>query len=82
MAVLAVVAVGALVATHILQQKLDVAKSQIDAVHAKVVAAQNEKHAIRTVDADNGTCGYVHVWITRERFHPNPFAVAARQSAA
>jgi type IV pilus assembly protein PilN len=43
MVVLAVVAVGALVATHILQQKLDVAKAQIDAVHAKVVAAQNEK---------------------------------------
>jgi type IV pilus assembly protein PilN len=43
MAVLAVVAVGALVATHILQQKLDVAKAQIDAVHAQVVAAQEEK---------------------------------------
>jgi type IV pilus assembly protein PilN len=43
MAVLAVLAVGALVATHVLQQKLDVAKAQIDAVHAQVVAAQGEK---------------------------------------
>jgi type IV pilus assembly protein PilN len=43
MAVLAVVAVAALVATHVLQQKLDVAKGQMDAVHAKVVAAQEEK---------------------------------------
>ncbi len=43
MAVLAVVAVGALVATHVLQQKLDIAQGQIDAVHAKVVAAQDEK---------------------------------------
>jgi type IV pilus assembly protein PilN len=43
MAVLVVLAVGALVATHILQKKLDVAQAQIDAVHAKVVAAQDEK---------------------------------------
>jgi type IV pilus assembly protein PilN len=43
MGVLAVVAVGALVASHILQQKLDVAQAQINAVHAQVVAAQDEK---------------------------------------
>jgi type IV pilus assembly protein PilN len=43
MAVLAVVALGALVASHILQKKLDVAQAQINAVHAKVVAAQDEK---------------------------------------
>jgi len=43
MAVLAVVAVGALVASHILQQRLDAAQAQINAVHAKVVAAQDEK---------------------------------------
>jgi type IV pilus assembly protein PilN len=43
MAVLAVVALGALVASHILQRKLDVAQAQINAVHAKVVAAQDEK---------------------------------------
>ncbi len=43
MAVLAVVAVGALVASHILQKRLDAAQAQINAVHAKVVAAQDEK---------------------------------------
>jgi type IV pilus assembly protein PilN len=43
MAVLAVLAVGALVASHMMQAKLDVAKTQIDAVHGKVVAAQDEK---------------------------------------
>jgi type IV pilus assembly protein PilN len=43
MGVLALLAVGALVASHILQKKLDVAKAQIDAVHAQVVAAQDEK---------------------------------------
>jgi len=43
MAGLAVVAVGALVTSHVLQKKLDVAKAQIDAVHAQVVAAQDEK---------------------------------------
>jgi type IV pilus assembly protein PilN len=43
MAVLAVVAVGALVANHILQRRLDVAQAQINAVHAQVVAAQDEK---------------------------------------
>jgi type IV pilus assembly protein PilN len=43
MAVLAVVAVAALVASHILQKKLDAAEAQINAVHAKVVAAQDEK---------------------------------------
>ena len=43
MGVLALVAVGALVASHVLQKKLDVAKGQIDAVHAQVVAAQDEK---------------------------------------
>ncbi|MGA7156778.1 MAG: PilN domain-containing protein [Acidobacteriaceae bacterium] len=45
MAVLAVLGVGALLATHVLQQKLDVAEGQLNAVHAKVVAAQNEKRA-------------------------------------
>jgi type IV pilus assembly protein PilN len=43
MAVLAVVALGALVASHILQRRLDAAKVQIDGVHAKVVAVQDEK---------------------------------------
>lgn len=45
MAVLAVVGVGALIATHLLQKKLDVAKSQIDQVHAKVVTARQEQQA-------------------------------------
>ena len=43
MAVLGVVAVAALVAAHVLQAKLDAAKAQIDAVHAQVVASQDEK---------------------------------------
>ncbi len=43
MAALAVVAVGALVASHVMQKKLDLAQAQIQAVHAKVVAAQDEK---------------------------------------
>ncbi len=43
MAVLAVVALGALVTSHILQKRLDVAQAQINAVHAKVAAAQDEK---------------------------------------
>lgn len=43
MAVLAVAGVGALVATHVLQKKLNVAKAQIDQVHVKVVAARQEK---------------------------------------
>jgi len=43
MAVLAVVAVGALIATHLLQKKLDVAKEQLDQVHVKVLAARQEK---------------------------------------
>jgi type IV pilus assembly protein PilN len=43
MGVLAFVAIAALVAAHVLQSKLDVAKAKIDAVHAKVVAAQDEK---------------------------------------
>jgi type IV pilus assembly protein PilN len=43
MAVLAVLALGALVATHVLQKKLDVAEAQINVVHVKVVAAQDEK---------------------------------------
>ena len=43
MAVLAVVGVGALIATHLLQKKLDVAKAQLDQVHENVVAARNEK---------------------------------------
>ncbi len=45
MAVLGVLALGAVVATHILQKKLDIAEAQIDAVHAKVVAAQDEKRS-------------------------------------
>jgi type IV pilus assembly protein PilN len=43
MAVLAVVVVGALVASHILQKRLDVAQAQINAVRTKVAAAQDEK---------------------------------------
>ena len=43
MGVLALVAVGAMVASYLLQKKLDVAKAQIDAVHTQVVAAQEEK---------------------------------------
>jgi type IV pilus assembly protein PilN len=43
MAVLVVLALGALVATHILQKRLDVAEAQINAVHVKVVGAQDEK---------------------------------------
>jgi type IV pilus assembly protein PilN len=43
MAVLAVVAVGAMIAAHLLQKKLDVAEAQIDRVHVKVVKAQQEK---------------------------------------
>ena len=43
MAVLAVVGVGALIAAHVLQKKLDVAKAQIDQVHERVVTARDEK---------------------------------------
>jgi type IV pilus assembly protein PilN len=43
MAVLGVLAVGALVASHILQKKLDAAEARINAVHTKVAAAQDEK---------------------------------------
>ena len=43
MVVLAVVGVGAIVAAHVLQKKLDVAQAKLDAVHAKVLAARNEK---------------------------------------
>jgi type IV pilus assembly protein PilN len=43
MAVLAVVGVGAIVAAHILQKKLDVAQAQLNQVHANVVAARQEK---------------------------------------
>ena len=43
MAALAVLGIGALVVTHVLQKKLDIAEGQLNAVHAKVVAAQNEK---------------------------------------
>lgn len=43
MAVLAVIGVGALITSHILQKKLDVAESQLNAVHSKVVTAQDEK---------------------------------------
>jgi type IV pilus assembly protein PilN len=45
MGVLAVVGVAAIVTAHILQKKLDVAQAQIDRIHAKTVAAQNEKLA-------------------------------------
>ena len=43
MAALAVIGIGALLTTHVLQKKLDVAESQINAVHSRVVTAQNEK---------------------------------------
>jgi type IV pilus assembly protein PilN len=43
MAVLVVLALGALVTTHILQKRLDAAEARINAVHVKVVAAQDEK---------------------------------------
>lgn len=43
MAVLAAIGVVALITSHFLQQKLDVAESQINAVHSRVVTAQNEK---------------------------------------
>jgi len=43
MGVLAVVAVGAMIAAHVMQKKLDVAQAQIDQVHAKVLAARQEK---------------------------------------
>ena len=43
MAVLGVVALAALVASHVMQKRLDVAQAQINAVHAKVAAAQDEK---------------------------------------
>ena len=43
MAALAVVGVGALIATHLLQKKLDVARAQLDQVHEKVVVARSEK---------------------------------------
>jgi type IV pilus assembly protein PilN len=43
MAVLAVVGVSAIVAAHLLQKKLDVAEAQIDRLHTKMVAAQQEK---------------------------------------
>jgi type IV pilus assembly protein PilN len=45
MVILAVVGVGALIATHLLQKKLDVAQNQINQVHSKVVAAQQEKRS-------------------------------------
>jgi type IV pilus assembly protein PilN len=43
MGVLAVVGIGAIIAAHILQKKLDIAQAQIDRLHAQTVAAQNEK---------------------------------------
>lgn len=43
MGVLAVLGVGAVVATHVMQKKLDIAAAQLNAVHVKVVAAQQEK---------------------------------------
>jgi type IV pilus assembly protein PilN len=45
MGVLAIVGVAAIITAHILQQKLDVAQAQIDRIHARTVAAQNEKSA-------------------------------------
>ena len=45
MAVLVVVAVGALIATHLLQRKLDVAQAQLNEVHAKVLTARQEKQS-------------------------------------
>jgi type IV pilus assembly protein PilN len=45
MGVLAVVGVAAIITAHILQKKLDVAQAQIDRLHARTVAAQNEKSA-------------------------------------
>jgi type IV pilus assembly protein PilN len=43
MAVLAVVGMGAIIAAHVLQKKLDVAQAQISQVHEKVLAARQEK---------------------------------------
>lgn len=43
MAVLAVIALGTLLGTHLLQKKLDVARAQLDQVQVKVVAARQEK---------------------------------------
>jgi type IV pilus assembly protein PilN len=43
MGVLAVVAVLALLAAHVLQKKLDIAAAQLNQVHEKVVAVQQEK---------------------------------------
>jgi type IV pilus assembly protein PilN len=43
MGVLAVVAIAALITTHLLQKKLDVAQDQMDRIHAKIVTAQQEK---------------------------------------
>ena len=45
MAALVVVAAGALIATHLLQRKLDVAQAQLNEVHAKVLAARQEKQS-------------------------------------
>jgi type IV pilus assembly protein PilN len=44
MGVLALVCVAALVVSHIEQQKLDVATAQMDRLHARMVAAQQEKN--------------------------------------
>ena len=51
--------------------------------HPDEFAAQNAKHAIRTVGANIGTCGYGHVRITREWLRPKPFpdAVATWRDA-
>jgi type IV pilus assembly protein PilN len=43
MAVLGVVGIGAIIAAHVLQKKLDVAEAQLNQVHAKVMAARQEK---------------------------------------
>jgi type IV pilus assembly protein PilN len=45
MGVLAALAVAALVVSHVLQKKLDVAQAQLNAVHSKVQAAQDEKRS-------------------------------------
>jgi type IV pilus assembly protein PilN len=43
MGILAVLGVGAIIAAHVLQKKLDRAEAQMDRLHNKMVAAQQEK---------------------------------------
>ena len=45
MVVLLVAATGALIATHVLQKKLDAAQAQLNEVHTKVLAARQEKQS-------------------------------------